>query len=192
MSTDKNSLTYVIQNIVVRLDICRKLNLSAVLSSLANSTYDPNRFPGLFLRINAPKSVLIIFRSGKIIITGIKLFEDIDSILEILITQFNQKKLLNNTLIKKNFKVKVVNIVITADLNNKIDLDLASLILENAIYEPEVFPGLMYKHNDPVKSTFLIFSTGKLVFTGIDRKEVIEPCLISIGRLLKNKGLFKH
>ena len=192
MSTSRNSLTYVIQNIVVRIDLKCNLNLDNIGECLSNSSYDPRRFPGLFLRINAPKSVLIIFRSGKIILTGIKVFDDIDSILEFLITQFNHKKLMNNSLVKEKFKVKVVNIVITADLNNKIDLDLASIILENAIYEPEVFPGLMYKHDDPVKSTFLIFSTGKLVFTGIDRKEVIEPSLISIGRLLKNKGLFKE
>lgn len=191
MSTNKNSLTYIIQNIVVRLELNRDLNLNKIGNCLSNCNYNPNRFPGLFLRIRAPKSVLIIFRSGKIILTGIKIFNDIDSVLEYLIIQLNHDDLLNGTLFKQDFKIKVVNIVITADLNNKIDLDLASLILENAIFEPEVFPGLIYKHYDPVKSTFLIFSTGRLVFTGIDRKEVIEPCLISIGRLLKDRGLFK-
>jgi len=191
LSTSKNSLTYVIQNIVVRLDLNRNLNLNKINSCFSNSSYNPNRFPGLFLRINTPKSVTIIFRSGKIILTGIKRFNHIDSILQFLITQFNQEKIVKDIILKDDFNIKVVNIVITADLNSKIDLDLASLMLENAIYEPEVFPGLMYKHNNPVKSTFLIFSTGKLVCTGIDRKDKIEPSLINIGRLLKNKGLFK-
>lgn len=192
MSINKTSLTYTIQNIVVRINLKCNLNLDKIEECLSNITYNPRRFPGLFLRINAPKSVLIIFRSGKIILTGIKLFKDIDLIIKILTTKLNHKQLMNNALLKGNLKVKIVNIVITADLNNKIDLDLASLILENAIYEPEVFPGLIYKRKEPVKSTFLIFSTGKLVFTGIDRKDVIEPSLISIGRLLKNKGLFKQ
>lgn len=191
MNLNKTSLTYTIQNIVVRIDLKCRLNLDSIAEYLSNINYNPKRFPGLFMRINAPKSVLIIFRSGKIILTGLKLFEDIDFIIEFLASKLNHKKLMNNGLLKENFKVKIVNIVITADLNNKIDLDLASLVLENAIYEPEVFPGIMYKHTDPVKSTFLIFSTGMLVFTGIDQKDVIEPCLISIGRLLKNKGLFK-
>ena len=75
--------------------------------------------------------------------------------------------------------------------NNKIDLDLASLSLKNAIYDPEVFPGLIYKQNDEIKGTFLIFSTGKLVFTGIAQESLIEPSLISLGRLLKSMDLFK-
>lgn len=191
MSKSENSLTYVIQNIVVRLILNQKLDLNKINESLSNCSYNPGRFPGLFLRVKEPKSVLILFRSGKIILTGIKIFEHINTVMQILITKLNEKKILGMLVSKGSFSVKIVNVVITADLNNKIDLDLASLLLDNAIYEPEVFPGLMYKQNSPVKGTFLIFSTGKLVFTGIDKKDVIEPCLINIGRLLKNKGLFK-
>jgi transcription initiation factor TFIID TATA-box-binding protein len=192
VSKGKNSLTYTIQNIVVRLSLNCNLNLEKIRDCFKNCSYDPNHFPGLFLRIKAPKSVLIIFRTGKIVLTGIKLFKDIDCILEYLILQFNQEKILQVDLIKDNFDVTIVNIVITADLNRKVDLDLASLSLNNAIYEPEVFPGLIYKHNEIIKSTFLIFSTGKLVFTGISQESLIEPSLISLGRLLKRKDLFKQ
>ena len=191
MSIGKNSLTYTIQNIVVRLSLNCNLNLEKIGDCFKNCSYNPNRFPGLFLRIDVPKSVLIIFRSGKIILTGIKLFQDIDYILEYLISQFYREKIVQVNLIKDDFDVEVVNIVITADLNNKIDLDLASLSLKNAIYDPEVFPGLIYKHNDQIKGTFLIFSTGKLVFTGIAQESLIEPSLISLGRLLKSMDLFK-
>lgn len=192
MSKGKNSLTYTIQNIVVRLCLNCNLNLEKIEDRFKNCSYNPNNFPGLFLRIKAPKSVLIIFNSGKIILTGIKLFQDIDYILEYLISQFHREKIVQFDLIKDNFDVKVVNIVITADLNNKIDLDLASLSLKNAIYDPEVFPGLIYKHDDNIKGTFLIFSTGKLVFTGIAQESLIEPSLISLGRLLKTMDLFKQ
>ena len=192
MSKGKNSLTYTIQNIVVRLSLNCNLNLEKIEVCFKNCSYNPNHFPGLFLRINAPKSVLIIFRTGKIILTGIKLFQDIDYILEYLISQFHREKIVQVDLTKDNFDVEVVNIVITADLNNKIDIDLASLSLKNAIYDPEVFPGLIYRHNDQIKGTFLIFSTGKLVFTGIAQESLIEPSLISLGRLLKTMDLFKQ
>lgn len=125
------------------------------------------------------------------ILTGLKKFDDIDHVLVFLLEQINSENIVSIKLRKENVEYKVVNIVITADLHNKIDLDLASVVLENAIYEPEVFPGLMYKNNNPVKSVFLIFSTGKIVFTGINNKEVIEPCLIHIGKLIKDEGLFK-
>ncbi len=192
MSKRKNSLTYTIQNIVVKLSLDRNLDLVKIGDSIKNCSYNPNHFPGLFLRIKAPKSVLIIFRSGKIILTGIKLFQDIDYILKYLISKFNQEKIVQVNIIKDNFNVEIVNIVITADLNNKIDLDLASLSLKNAIYDPEVFPALIYKHYNQIKGTFLIFSTGKLVFTGIAQMSLIEPSLISLGQLLKRMELFKE
>jgi len=191
LNENKNSLTYSIQNIVVKLNLNLSLNLIKVQSSLKNCNYNPSRFPGLFLRINFPKSVFIIFRNGKMILTGLKKFDDIDHVLVFLLEQINSENIVSIKLRKENVEYKVVNIVITADLHNKIDLDLASVVLENAIYEPEVFPGLMYKNNNPVKSVFLIFSTGKIVFTGINNKEVIEPCLIHIGKLIKDEGLFK-
>lgn len=191
MSQSKSSLTYVIQNIVVRVNLNCKLDLNKISDRFPNISYDSNRFPGLFMRIIKPKSVLIIFHSGKIIITGTKIFDDIDFILEILIEQFNKENIAKNKLKKENFEIEIVNIVITADLHNKIDLDLASLVLENSIYEPEVFPGLIYKHYEPTSCTFLIFSTGKIVFTGINRVDIIKPCLDNFERLIRNNELFK-
>jgi transcription initiation factor TFIID TATA-box-binding protein len=143
------------------------------------------------MRIIDPKSVLIIFHSGKIILTGTKIFDDIDFIINILIQQFNREEIVKNKLSKEDIEIEIVNIVITADLHNKIDLDLASLVLENTIYDPEVFPGLIYKDYEPVRCTFLIFSTGKVVFTGIARIDVINPCLINLERLIRDKNLFK-
>ena len=45
----------------------------------------------------------------------------------------------------KNVEVIIVNIVITANFYKHINLDLTAIKLENSIYEPEVFPGLVYK-----------------------------------------------
>ncbi|GAG05881.1 unnamed protein product, partial [marine sediment metagenome] len=117
-----------------------------------------------------------------------KSFGDIDLVIDKVILEVTntlqihiEKELINST---------VVNIVITADFFKKINLDLAAIKLENSIYEPEVFPGLVYNCTNPVKSVFLIFSTGKIVFTGIRDKNLIEPALISLGKLIKRKDLF--
>jgi transcription initiation factor TFIID TATA-box-binding protein len=192
LSNSRNSLTYSIQNIVVKLNLKIDLNLKKIQDCLENCEYNHNRFPGLFLRVSSPKSVFIIFKSGKVILTGLKRFNDIEHVLEYLIIQLNNENVLDKQIVKNNIEKDIVNIVITADLYHKIDLDLASVLLENAIYEPEIFPGLIYKNSNPVKSVFLIFSTGKIVFTGIDREDNIEPCLITIGRLIKDRGLFKN
>jgi transcription initiation factor TFIID TATA-box-binding protein len=194
-STEESySLTYTIQNIVVKSSLKSSINpaleldLKKLSEKLVNVEYNSNRFPGLFLRLNNPKCVIIIFRNGKLILTGIKSFVDIDLVINKLIIEL--KNTVQIHIEKELMKTLVVNIVITADFFKKINLDLAAIRLENSIYEPEVFPGLVYNCTNPVKSVFLIFSTGKIVFTGIREKNLIEPALIYLGKLIKGKNLF--
>ncbi len=68
----------------------------------------------------------------------------------------------------------------TIDL--KLNLNFLALEMENTEYEPEQFPGLVYKLIDPT-STFLLFSNGKLVCTGTKNKDQLED---SMRQLLKN------
>ncbi|MFX1321795.1 MAG: TATA-box-binding protein [Promethearchaeota archaeon] len=191
---DNYSLTYTIQNIVAKSSLKSSLNpnleldLKKLSEKLINVEYNSNRFPGLFLRLSNPKCVIIIFRNGKLILTGIKSFGDIDFVIDKLILELNN--ILRIHIQKELMSTMVVNIVITADFFKKINLDLAAIKLENSIYEPEVFPGLVYNCTNPVKSVFLLFSTGKIVFTGIREKNLIEPALIYLGKLIKGKDLF--
>lgn len=187
-----SSLTYTIQNIVVKSCLNIKENLDLVLLSekLKNSQYNKDRFPGLFTRFNHPKSAIIIFGNGKLILTGLKSFSHVDLIIEKLVLRLNEIITIN--LKRDVVDTEVVNIVVTADFAKVINLDSASVILYNAIYEPEVFPGLSYKISAPVKAVFLIFSTGKVVLTGIRREKDIEPTLTNFGKLLKEKKLFRN
>ena len=189
---EKNSLTYSIQNLVVksRLPIEEDLDLKLLSNELDNSQYDPDRFPGLFIRYSQPKCVFIIFRNGKLILTGLKSSSNIEIVIKKLILNLGKIKTIK--IAKEEIKPELVNIVVTANLFREIDLDAATIKLTNAIYEPEVFPGLIYKTITPIKSVFLIFSTGKIVLTGIREEDVIEPILINFGRLLKEEDLFRR
>ncbi|MFW9874367.1 MAG: TATA-box-binding protein [Candidatus Thorarchaeota archaeon] len=188
---EKSSLTYVIQNIVVKslLNIEGDLDLVLLSKKLKNSQYNKERFPGLFTRFSNPKSAIIIFRNGNLILTGLKSFSHIDLIIKRLITKLND--ICPIDIQHDLVDTQIVNIVVTADFSKPINLDAASIKLENSIYEPEVFPGLTYISYTPVKSVFLIFSTGKVVLTGIREKKAIEPVLANLGRLLKKEKLFK-
>ena len=191
---DKSSLEYIIQNIVLKSSLKSsnnqdsQLNLNFLKKKLTNVEYDPKRFPGLFLRFYNPKCVFIIFRNGNLIITGIKSFNDIEKVIEKLIVKL--KSVIKIELEPKNVKTITVNIVITANFYKRINLDLTAIKLENSIYEPEVFPGLVYNCKNPIKCVFLIFSTGKIVLTGVHNEALINPALINLGRLLKKKDLF--
>jgi transcription initiation factor TFIID TATA-box-binding protein len=184
------SLTYTVQNIVVKADLNLNsdLDLDEITKKIKNVEYDKSRFPGLFLRILDPKCVAIIFRNGKMILTGLKSFNDVDIIISRIFAELKSKIEIEINI--KSIKSEVVNIVITANLFDKIDLDLAAVKLENIVFEPEIFPALIYKSVLPVKCTFLVFNNGKIVLTGVREKESIEPALVSFGKLLKKKELF--
>ena len=186
------TLTYTVQNIVVKtsLNLETDVDLNKISAKLENTEYNSERFPGLFARIRHPKCVIIIFKSGKLILVGLKSFKDINLALTRLILKIND--VLGCQIDRISVKPIIVNIVITANFFKHINLDLAALKLENTIYEPEVFPGLIYRSLNPVKSVFLIFSNGKVVFAGINQKKDIEPALVNLGRLLSNKKLFRE
>jgi transcription initiation factor TFIID TATA-box-binding protein len=166
------------------------LDLNLLSSKLKNSQYNSDRFPGLFERVKHPKCVIIVFKNGKLVLTGLKTSENIDLTIKKLIQKI--KNVIPTSIKNDLFTSEIVNIVVTADLGKQINLDKAALLLDNIIYEPEVFPGVIYKRSEPVKSVFLLFSTGKIVLTGIRDENIIEPTLIGLGRLLKKVELFKN
>ena len=122
------------------------------------------------------------------ILSGLKSFDDVDIIISRIVAELKSKIKINIDI--KSIESEVVNIVITANLYDKIDLDLAAVKLENIVFEPEIFPALIYKSKTPVKCTFLVFNNGKIVLTGVKEKESIEPALVNFGKLLKTKELF--
>ena len=186
------SLTYIVQNIVVKADLGidpdLTLDLEKITKTINNVEYNKKRFPGLFLRILDPKCVAIIFRNGKMILSGLKSFNNVDIIISRIISEFKSKIKIKINI--KAVKSEIVNIVTTAELDDRIDLDLAAIRLENTMYEPEVFPACICKYTAPVKCVFLVFNNGKIVLTGVKEKDSIEPALVHFGKLLKRQELF--
>jgi transcription initiation factor TFIID TATA-box-binding protein len=84
--------------------------------------------------------------------------------------------------------ITIQNIVASGDLHTSIDLNEASIIMENAMYEPEVFPGLIYRMQEP-KTVFLIFSTGRIVCTGAKTKEIVGEAVEKLVNEVKELGL---
>ena len=64
-----------------------------------------------------------------------------------------------------NVKVKIVNIVVTSDLKSTLNLEKISTKLAHTEYNPEQFPGLVFKIKEP-RSSALLFTSGKIVCTG--------------------------
>ena len=119
------------------------------------------------MRIKEPKSTALIFSSGKMVCTGTKSINN-SKIAARKFGRIIQK--LGFDIKFQNYKIQ--NIVGSCNLNFKIKLE--NFQIDNSsfsCYEPEIFPGLIYKILNP-KVTTLIFTTGKIVLTG--GKEIFE------------------
>jgi len=86
--------------------------------------------------------------------------------------------------IKNKPIVEIQNIVASANLKASVDLEKAARLLEGAMYEPEQFPGLIYRMSKP-RVVLLIFSSGKIVCTGARKEEEVNIAVNKIYTLLR-------
>ena len=166
-----------IQNIVATTSLGKDVPLTKLAKTVPNTEYNPEQFPGLVLRIKQPKSAVLVFSSGNLVCTGTKSIEQVKQVIEQVIKTL--KKI--NVKITEKPKIKVQNIVASGNINMMLNLNFLSLELENTEYEPEQFPGLVYKLEDP-PATFLLFSNGKLVCTGTKNNQQLSD---SMNQLIK-------
>jgi len=169
---------YQIQNIVATASLGKPVPLTKLARTQPNTEYNPETFPGLVLRIKQPKSAVLVFSSGNLVCTGTKSVIQVREVINEVIKQL--RKINVNITIKP--KITVQNIVASGTIDLKLNLNFLALEMENTEYEPEQFPGLVYKLVEPT-ATFLLFSNGKLVCTGTKNKEQLED---SMAQLLKN------
>jgi transcription initiation factor TFIID TATA-box-binding protein len=83
----------------------------------------------------------------------------------------------------------IQNIVASANLQSQVDLETASDVLDNVMYEPEQFPGLIYRMADP-KTVLLVFTSGKIVCTGGKSEEIVHESVNKLYELLDDFDLF--
>jgi len=172
-----------IENIVASATLNVEIPLPKIVSKIEGVEYEPEQFPGLVYRMDRPKAATLIFGSGKIVCTGTRNLNDMNEVFKKVV------KMLRNTGIKvpREFKIDVENIVASAKLDEKLNLDTIAFNLENSEYEPEQFPGLVYRMDDP-KVAFLLFGSGKLVCTGGRNIKDIRIAVQKIYKKLKSIG----
>ncbi|MEM2850031.1 MAG: TATA box-binding protein, partial [Candidatus Bathyarchaeia archaeon] len=88
-------------------------------------------------------------------------------------------------------EIKIQNIVASANMGGKIDLEKAVFTLGRTMYEPEQFPGLIYRMDDP-KVVILLFASGKLVCTGAKKEEEVKQAVHKLQKKLEEEGLITY
>jgi transcription initiation factor TFIID TATA-box-binding protein len=182
----QHSATYKIQNIVVSVELNRDINLKEIIEAYRDAEENLNKFPGICLRLKKPKCAILLFSNGKMVITGLKFSKDAPIVISRVIDRLNAIGIE----ITDEPNWRLVNLVLSLNFKQTIPLDDAALLLTHSIYEPEVFPGLIFRIQEP-KCVFLIFSSGKVVLTGLKAEDQIIPAVKLLGKTLKENGLLK-
>jgi transcription initiation factor TFIID TATA-box-binding protein len=170
-----------IENVVASASLNVPIKLEKLVSNLDNVEYEPEQFPGLVLRLKDPKAAALIFSSGKVVCTGAKSPKDSKLVIAKIVIKMNRIGIK----IPKNYKVRLENIVASARLNRELNLNNIAFSLENTEYEPEQFPGLVYRMDDP-RVTFLLFGSGKVICTGGRSIADVKRAVAKADKRLRN------
>ncbi|MCK5112086.1 MAG: TATA-box-binding protein [Thermoplasmatales archaeon] len=175
-----------VQNIVASTTFAEKLDLDMIAQSLEDAEYEPEQFPGLVYRLKNPKTATLLFRSGKANCTGAKSIKEVETAIEVIARTL--KKL--GVEVYKNPEIVIQNIVATSDLGGEFNLNevAVALGLENVEYEPEQFPGLVYRIREP-KVAMLLFGSGKIVCAGARNTEDVSKAVEKLSEELTSLGL---
>jgi len=169
---EKGKQDLEVVNIVVSTSLEHDIPLEKMAATLSNTEYNPEQFPGLVIRIKDPKTSALIFSSGKVVCTGARTIEQVHASLKKIIKSLEKIGIK----IKIKPKVTIQNIVASGSVGMDLNLNTLAMKLDNTEYEPEQFPGLVYKIPE-AKATFLLFSNGKVVCTGTKSVEQVHAAL---------------
>jgi transcription initiation factor TFIID TATA-box-binding protein len=185
----KNSLpkikaTLSIENVVASATLNQKVDLNAVVKGYPGVEYRPEQFPGLVFRLKRPKTATLIFNSGKMVCTGAKSEKEARRAVMKVVKELKK----GGIIIISKPEMKIQNIVASGGLGGMIDLEKAAYTLEHAMYEPEQFPGLIYRMSEP-KVVILLFASGKLVCTGGKKEQDVYDAVDKLHSLLEETSL---
>ena len=185
MSTKKPEIK--IQNIVASVSLNQKIDLQEIVEKFPQTEYNPSVFPGLVFRLKKPKTATLIFGTGKMVCTGAKSEKESRNAVGKVVKELKG----GGIQIKEKPVVIIQNIVASATLGGEIDLEPLVYKLDRIMYEPEQFPGAVFRMPQP-KVVFLIFSAGKLVCVGAKKEEQVYEAVDKLKALLEEKELIYY
>ncbi len=165
----------------------QRIDLNAVVKGYPGVEYRPEQFPGLVFRLKRPKTATLIFNSGKMVCTGAKSEKESKRAVMKVIRELKK----SGIIIIGKPELKIQNIVASANLAGLIDLERSAYSLGRTMYEPEQFPGLIYRMDEP-KVVILLFASGKLVCTGAKKEEDVYEAVTKLHKTLEEEDLIYY
>ena len=173
-----------IQNVVGLANLNQRIDLDSVTRQFQSVEYKPDVFPAIVYRSKKPNVVILLFATGKLVVVGAKSERQVKKAVSKIANELGAKGI---TVLGKS-DVAIRNVVASAELGCQIDLEDAANCLNRTIYEPDQFPGLIYKLKDSA-IVFLLFASGRLVCTGASHEVDVPRAIVALRETLVIKGL---
>lgn len=173
-----------VQNIVAFTVLGKPIPLELLLKKVENTEWQPEQFPGLVYKITDPRASALIFSQGKIVCTGTKSPEDLERAMKKIVDRIRKAGIP----MPSKYDTKVENIVSSTKIKAELNLDEIATTLENSEYEPEQFPGLVYRISEP-RVAFLLFTSGRIIIAGAQNVESIHRALQKFKENLEAIGV---
>ncbi len=188
----KPEFDITVQNIVASINLFTSIELVEMYQNLIDDdsvdiSFYPDKFPGVILKIKKPKVSSLVFSSGKLVLTGAKSTENVRIGVEVI------SKILKKVgvIITEEPEIVIQNIVASGNFNKKqLNLELIALWLDHSMYEPEQFPGLIFRLEKP-KNVLLLFQSGNLVCTGGRSEKQVHEAVAKTYELLEEINAFE-
>src|SRR5438067_12010557 len=176
-----------IENVVASATVNQTVNLNLITQIFPDVEYHPDQFPGLVYRLKKPKTATLIFSSGKMVCTGAKSEREARRAVFKVVDELKR----DGIVILGRPEIMIQNIVASCCLGGHIDLEKAVYGLKKTMYEPEQFPGLIYRMDEP-KVVILVFASGKLVCTGAKKESQVYIAVKKLQETLEARGLILY
>lgn len=196
----KPRISSTVANIVVTATVNSKLNLGKIVSSVPGATA-PERFPAIIYRPPAeipPKAsigkrerqtnpCILVFSSGKMVCPGTRDLKKAKALVRRFISDLRE----HGINVDGEPRYKISNVVASGSLGGYINLESAAMKLRSVIFEPEQFPGLIYRMEEP-HAVFLLFTSGNFVCPGAKDEKTIRDAAAKLRTLLESEGLIAY
>jgi len=173
-----------IVNVVASVTLHQTLDLNSIVRAFPGVEYRPEQFPGIVFKLKKPKTATLIFGSGKMVCVGARSERQAKRAVMKVVQELKD----NRILIVGRPTIQVVNIVASASLGGLVDIEKAAYVLERTMYEPEQFPGLIYRMEEP-KVVLLLYTNGKLVVTGAKTEDKVYEAVHRLRERLEAEKL---
>ena len=151
-----------IDNVICSFNLKQDIDLKTIAFRARNAEYNPRKVNAVVLRFRLPRSTALVYSNGKVMVTGSRSEEEARTACKkvaVIVSKCNHPNV-------RFADFKIENIVASTDVRYPVRLEgLAYEHRASCSYEPELFPGLVYRLLEP-KISLLIFVSGKVVITG--------------------------